>query len=54
MILMRLVIHTNDIVKRTAKTVGCMKDNYTPTMKSKRIDTKATGKPWFNQACKER
>ena len=31
-----------------------MKDNYRPTMKGKSIDKKANGKPWFNQACKER
>ena len=28
----------NDILKSAAKTVGCMKDNYIPTMKSKSID----------------
>ena len=31
-----------------------MNDNYRPTMKSKIIDTKSKGKPWFKQACKER
>ena len=49
-----IVNHINDILKSAAIAVGCMKDNYTPTMKSKSIDKKVNGKPWFNQACKER
>ena len=44
----------NDILKSAAKAVGCMKDNYRPTMKGKSIDKQVNGKRWFNQACKER
>ena len=59
MLLMRLQVNDivnriNDILKSAAKTVGCMKDNYRPKLNGKSIDKKAIGKPWFNQACKER
>ena len=49
-----IVIRINDLLKSSAKTAGCMKDNYRPTMKGKELIKKANGKPWFNQACKER
>ena len=39
-----IVNRINDILKSAAETVGCMKDNYRPTMKGKSIDIKANGK----------